>query len=62
MTQIEEKMRLLHDEKKRRLSRMNEKGAEPHKIRYSIYCVIMFFVRILYGVGFLEAIWYRIVR
>nr|GEU47795.1 nitrate regulatory gene2 protein-like [Tanacetum cinerariifolium] len=29
---IEEKMRLLHDEKKRKLSRMDEKGAEPHKI------------------------------
>ncbi|KAL7586981.1 hypothetical protein Lser_V15G40095 [Lactuca serriola] len=29
---IEEKMRLLHEEKKRRLARLDEKGAEPHKI------------------------------
>ncbi|KAI3781025.1 hypothetical protein L2E82_11024 [Cichorium intybus] len=29
---IEEKMRLLHEEKKRRLTRLDEKGAEPHKI------------------------------
>nr|XP_043613986.1 protein ALTERED PHOSPHATE STARVATION RESPONSE 1-like [Erigeron canadensis] len=29
---IEEKMRLLHVEKKRRLSRLDEKGAEQHKI------------------------------
>lgn len=25
-------MRLLHEEKKRRLARLDEKGAEPHKI------------------------------
>ncbi|KAL8196813.1 hypothetical protein R6Q57_024467 [Mikania cordata] len=29
---IEEKMRLLHEEKKRKLVRMDEKGAEPHKV------------------------------
>ncbi|XP_071697456.1 uncharacterized protein [Rutidosis leptorrhynchoides] len=29
---IEEKMRLLHEDKKRRLVRLDEKGAEPHKI------------------------------
>ncbi|KAK9051894.1 hypothetical protein SSX86_028522 [Deinandra increscens subsp. villosa] len=29
---IEEKMRLLHEEKKRRLVRLDEKGAEPHKV------------------------------
>lgn len=32
MAQIEEKMRLLHEEKKRRLVRLDEKGAEPHKV------------------------------
>lgn len=32
MTQIAEKMRLLHEEKKQRLVRLDEKGAEPHKI------------------------------
>ncbi|KAJ9550198.1 hypothetical protein OSB04_014243 [Centaurea solstitialis] len=29
---IEEKMRLVHEEKKRRLRRLDEKGAEPHKV------------------------------
>ncbi|KAI7755972.1 hypothetical protein M8C21_024634, partial [Ambrosia artemisiifolia] len=29
---IEEKMRVLHEEKKRRLVRLDEKGAEPHKV------------------------------
>lgn len=29
---IEEKMRLLHEEKNRRLKRLDEKGAEPHKV------------------------------
>ncbi|KAI7740274.1 hypothetical protein M8C21_001364, partial [Ambrosia artemisiifolia] len=29
---VEEKMRLLHDEKDRKLKRLDEKGAEPHKV------------------------------